>query len=101
MLALVATPRLESLDLDFCGIGDSGIIALAHVLHHLPRLMWLQLDGNDVTQSGAVVLAASLSSGAAPALREPPSFFFDDSGDGSRLPLPTESTNTVAGDAEA
>ncbi|CAK0835981.1 unnamed protein product [Prorocentrum cordatum] len=74
VLASVALPRLQSLDLSGNNVGDEGAAALAAALRApgaLPSLQKLDLRSNNVGDEGAAALAAALRApGALPRLQE-------------------------------
>ena len=53
------TTQLETLNMDHCGFGVSGIAALAHLLTSHASLSCLSMNHNDIADAGALALAAA------------------------------------------
>ena len=65
-------PKLHELNLQWNNVADSGAVALAAALKagSLAQLQYLYLDNNQIGDDGAVALAGSLRSSVAPVLKE-------------------------------
>jgi Ran GTPase-activating protein (RanGAP) involved in mRNA processing and transport len=59
-VAVTCLRHLESLNLEYCGIGADGARALAGALQHVPRLKELDLSFNEICVDGARAIAAAL-----------------------------------------